>query len=64
MTIEFYSRLRFRREDFEIAQELKLAIKPGTGRNAAVNQVILALRYYATGTLLNLDKSSVFVSIE
>ena len=31
---------RFRREDFEITQELKLpAIEPGTGRNAAVNQL-------------------------
>ena len=39
---------------------LNPAIEPRTGRNAAisaVNQVILALRYYATGALLNLDKS-------
>ena len=40
---------------FGIAQELSPGIEPGTGRNAAisaVNQLLLALRHYATGALL------------
>ena len=46
----------------EIAQELNLTIGPRTWGNAelsAVNHVILALRYYATGTLSKLDKKAV-----
>ena len=48
----------------EIAQELSPATEPCTGRNAAisaVNLVLVALRYYATGTK---RQKYVFVAIE
>ena len=62
---ELYSRYRFRRQElFELAQELSPDIKSPTGRNAAIsptNQVLLALRFYATGAFQNLIGDSLGV---
>ena len=62
--IELYSQYRLMRKVFEVAQELKLArAKYGNIGSKSNSLTLLALRYYATGTLLNLDRS-IFVAIE
>ena len=56
--IDLYTRYRFRRHEIlQILEEIKPEIKHRTNRNCAVtpeNQILLALRFYATGSFQNL----------